>query len=64
MKRIVLAAAAVLFGMPGCAIVGHVETATVRVSEGTAEITSRRIGGALRCTPQGAGKAPCRAEAP
>ena len=65
MRRIALAlAVAVLSGMPGCAIVGQVETTTVSVSNGTAEINSRRLGGAVRCRPQAAGEAPCRAEAP
>ena len=48
MRRIALAlAVAVLSGMPGCAIVGQVETTTVSVSNGTAEINSRRLGGAV-----------------
>ena len=65
MRRSRLAlAAALLLTAGGCAIGGQVETSTVQIENGTAEITSRRVRGAIRCEPGPAPGTPCRAEVP
>ncbi len=59
-KATLAATLTALLGAGGCAVYGGAESTTIRVENGKADVTSRRVGGGVVCGPDSRGGTPCR----